>query len=210
MKHFSEQIWTDFARGIASPTNRDLEAHLAAGCPECSSAHQLWKVVYAVGQNEPSLSPPDLAVHRVKVEFAARRPAEKEAFIMAKLMFDNLSQPLTAGVRSGGSDSRQLMFDAEGTMVDLVIDVHPKSGTISLVGQVVDKRGAKVVPRQVSVMLWTETGQCLAEASADQFGEFQMELPPQDRLRLSVEIVGHKAIRIPPVNLKPEVMPPVT
>ena len=210
MKHFSEQTWTDFARGIASPANRDLEGHLSEGCPECSSANLLWKAVYAMGQNEPSLSPPDLAVHRVKVEFAASQPVQTEAFIMAKLMFDNLSQALTAGVRSGGSDSRQLMFDAEGTMVDLVIDTHPKSGTISLVGQVVDKRGTKVAPRQVSVMLWTETGQCLAEASADQFGEFQMEFPPQDRLRLSVEIVGHKSIRIPPVNLKPEVMPPIT
>jgi hypothetical protein len=210
VKHFSEQLWTDLARGIASSANRDLEAHLAAGCPDCSSAYRVWKFVYSVAKDEPSFSPPDLAVHRVKVEFAASHPVEAKSSIMATLMFDNLSQPLTAGVRSGGLDSRQLMFDAEGTIVDLVIETHPKSGTISLVGQVVDKRGTKIAPRQVSVMLWTETGQCLAEASADQFGEFQMEFPPQDRLRLSVEIVGRKSIRIPPVNLKPEVMPPVT
>jgi tRNA A37 threonylcarbamoyladenosine synthetase subunit TsaC/SUA5/YrdC len=114
------------------------------------------------------------------------------------------------GVRSGASDSRQLVFDAEGTMVDLVLDARPQSGTISLVGQVVDKGGTKVAARQVAVILWTETGQPLAETSANEFGEFQLEFAAQDRLRLSVEIVGHRPIRIPPLNLNPDVTRPVT
>lgn len=130
---------------------------------------------------------------------------------MARLVFDSLSQPLTAGVRSGASDSRQLVFEAEGTMLDLVLDSRPQSGTLSLIGQVVDKGGAKVAPRQVAVILWTETGQPLAETSANEFGEFQLEFAAQDRLRLSVEIPGHKPVRIPPINLDPDVMrPPVT
>ena len=130
--------------------------------------------------------------------------------MLARLVFDSLSQPLTAGVRSGEPESRQLMFDAEGTMVDLVLDTRPQSGTISLVGQVVDKGGAKIAPRQVAVILWTETGQPLAETSANEFGEFQLEFAAQDRLRLSVQIAGSKPIRIPPVNLNPDKVSSIT
>jgi hypothetical protein len=122
-----------------------------------------------------------------------------------------MSRPLTAGVRSGASESRQVAFEAEGTMVDLVLDTRPHSGTISLVGQVVDKGGAKIAPRQVAVIVWTETGQPLAETAANEFGEFQLEFAAQDRLRLSVEIAGQKPIRIPPMNLNsPDVMRSVT
>jgi len=212
VKHFSEQVWTDFVRGVGpSKTNGEIEGHIASGCADCVAAVGMWKKVSSIAANEPSFTPPDHAVRMVKVEFAATQSSRPTPWTMARLVFDSLSQPLTAGVRSGASDSRQLMFDAEGTMVDLVLDTRPQSGTISLVGQVVDKGGAKVAPRQVAVILWTETGQPLAETSANEFGEFQMEFPAQARLRLSVEIVGQKPIRIPPMNLNsPDVMRSVT
>ncbi|MFY9560456.1 MAG: hypothetical protein WAQ52_09510 [Terriglobales bacterium] len=212
MQHFSEQVWTDFVRGIGpSKTSREIEAHMASGCPDCAAACGMWKKMYSIATNEPSLTPPDHVVRMVKLEFATSQSPQPSPWTMARLVFDSLSQPLTAGVRSGASDSRQLMFDAEGTMVDLVLDTRPQSGTISLVGQVVDKSGANVAPRQVAVILWTETGQPLAEASANEFGEFQLEFAAQDRLRLSVEIGGHKPIRIPPMNLNsPDVMRSVT
>lgn len=212
MKHFSEQVWTDFVRGIGqSRTIAEIEAHLASGCLDCVPACGMWKKVYSIAAKEPSFAPPDHAVRVAKVEFATRQSPTPSPWTLARLVFDSLSQPLTAGVRSGTSDSRQLMFDAEGTMVDLVLDARPQSATISLVGQVVDKSGTKVAPRQVAVILWTETGQPLAETAANEFGEFQLEFAAQARLRLSVEIAGHKPIRIPPMDLNPEVMrPPVT
>jgi hypothetical protein len=79
-----------------------------------------------------------------------------------------------------------------------------------LAGQVVDKSGTRVAPRRVSVILWTETALPLAETSANEFGEFQLEFAAQDRLRISIEIAGRKPIRIPPINLTPEVMRPIT
>jgi hypothetical protein len=211
MKHFSEQVWADYVRGIGQPkTSLDVETHLASGCPDCTPICGMWKKVYSIAANEPRLTPPDDTIRMVKLEFAASRSPEPSPWTMAKLVFDSLSQPLTAGVRSGASDSRQVVFDAEGTMVDLVLDARPQSGMISLVGQVVDKGGTKVAPRQVSVILWTETGQPLAETSANEFGEFQLEFAAQTRLRLSVEIVGYKPIRTPPMNLTPDVMRSVT
>jgi len=211
MEHFSEQVWVDFVRGIGQPkTSREVETHLASGCPDCMPVSGLWKRVYSIAVNEPSLTAPDDVVRMVKLEFATSQLPQPSPWTMARLVFDSLCQPLTAGVRSGASDSRQLMFDAEGTMVDLVLDTRTQSGTISLVGQVVDKGGTRVAPREVAVIVWTETGQPLAETSANEFGEFQMEVPVQGRLRLSVQIAGYNAIRIPPINLNPDAMRPVT
>jgi hypothetical protein len=202
VKHFSEEVWTDFVRGVGpSSANRDIEAHIASGCLDCSISRSIWTKVYSIAGNESSLTPPDHAVRMAKLEFSASQPPLPNRWTLATLVFDSLNQPLTAGMRAGVSPSRQLMFDAEGTMVDLVLDTRPQSGTISLVGQVVDKGGTKVAPRSVAVTLWTETGQPIAETSANEFGEFQLEFAPQDRLRVSVEIAGHKPIRIPPMNL---------
>jgi len=210
VKHFSEQVWADYVRGISSSNeSREIEAHFA-GCMDCVAAAGVWKRVHSIAANEPSFTPPDGVVRMVKLEFAATRSPHPDPWTLARIVFDSLNQPLTAGVRSGASESRQLMFEADGTMVDLVIDTRTQSGTISLVGQVVDKGGTKVAPRGVAVTLWTETGQPLAETSANEFGEFQLEFAAQDRLRLSVEIAGHKPIRIPPLNLTPAATRPVT
>jgi len=211
VKHYSEQVWADFVRGLGTAeVNRQIQAHIASGCEDCVTAVGLWNRVQSIASNEPSLTPPDGVVRMVKLEFAAVNRPQQEPWAIARLVFDSLGQPLTAGVRSGASESRQLMFDAEGTMVDLILDVRPQVQTVSLVGQVVDKRGTKIAPRDVTVISWTETGQPLAETSANEFGEFQMEFPAQQRLRLSVEIAGYKPIRIPPINLAPDSMRPVT
>jgi hypothetical protein len=212
VKHFSEETWTDFVRGVGlSSTNREIEAHIAGGCLDCTASRGMWTKVYSIAGNESTLTPPDHAVRMAKLEFFASQPPLPKPWTLATLVFDSVNQPLTAGVRSGVCESRQLVFDAEGTMVDLVLDTRPQSGTISLVGQVVDKGGTKVAPRKVAVTLWTETGQPIAETSANEFGEFQLEFAPQDRLRVSVEIAGHKPIRIPPMNLSgPDAMRSIT
>ena len=211
MEHFSEQVWADYVRGIGQPKmSLEIETHLATGCPDCTPVCGMWKRVYSIATSDASLAPPDDVVRVVKQEMAARQLAEPSPWTLARLVFDSLNEPLAAGVRSGAFDARQLMFDAEGTMVDLVLDTRPQSQMITLVGQVVDKHGAKVAPRQVRVVLWTETSQPVAEVSANEFGEFQLEFPAQDRLRLSVEIVGYKYIRIPPLNLTSNVTRSVT
>lgn len=211
MKHFSEQIWIDFVRGTGqAKANQEIESHLASGCPDCVPVRSLWQQVYSIATSEPGFTPPDHIVRMVKHELATRHVPEPSPWVLAQLVFDSLTRPLPVGVRSGVSDTRQMLFDAEGTMVDLVLEIHPQSNTVTLAGQVVDKDRTRVLPREVSVVSWTEGGQPLAEARANEFGEFQLEFAVQERLRLSVEIVGCKPIRIPPLNLTPTQMRPVT
>jgi hypothetical protein len=210
MEHFSEQVWADFVRGIGqSKMIREVEGHLA-GCPDCRATREVWKNVVLIANTEATFMPPDGLVRIAKQELATTQLGKPSVWTLANLQFDSFSQPLPAGVRSGGSAGRQLVFDAETTMVDLVLELRPQSKTISLAGQVVDKSGTRVAPRRVSVILWTETALPLAETSANEFGEFQLEFAAQDRLRISIEIAGRKPIRIPPINLTPEVMRPIT
>ena len=211
MKHFSEQEWVDFVRGIGQPrVNSDIEAHIVGGCRDCERADWMWRKVHSITGNEPSLTPPDDVVRMAKLGFATRTSPTPGLWTVARLTFDSFNQPLTAGVRSGTSTSRQLLFEAGETIVDLVLDIGPEPGTVSLVGQVVDKLGAQIAPRKVAIILWTETGQPLLETPTNEFGEFQMEIAGQNRLRLSVEIDGHKSIRIPPLHPLPEGTRPVT
>jgi hypothetical protein len=209
--HFSEQTWADYVRGVGQPKmSQEVETHLASNCADCTHSYGIWKKVSSIATAESSLTPPDHAVRTGKLQSATRQFPQTRPWIMAKLMFDSLNQPLTAGVRSGPSDSRNLMFNGEGTTVTLVLDTQSQPGTISLIGQVVDKSGAKIAPRQAEIILWTETFQPVAETSCNEFGEFQMEFKAQGRLRLTVEIAGKKSIRIPPLNLKNEVVGSVT
>lgn len=212
MKHFLEQVWANFVRGIGEhQIKSEIEAHIAKGCPDCMSSFSMWKKMYSIATNEPAFTPPDGAVRMARLEFLKLPSPDPVPSIMARLVFDSLSQPLTIGVRSGAPDSRQLMFDAEGTMVDVVLDVQPQSGTMSLMGQVLDKDRDKVTPHEVAVILWTDSGQPLAETAANEFGEFQMEFAAQDRVRLSVEIAGRKPIQIPRIGPNREVIDhPVT
>jgi hypothetical protein len=206
MPHFSDEAWADFVRGTTAPeTGRQIEAHLADGCAECVAACLTWKQLRSVAISEPSFTPPDNAVRMVKQEFASRRVAQSSSWIQALLVFDSLGKPLPVGVRSGASESRQLVYEAEGTTVDLRLDAQPQSNTISLIGQVVDKKSTRITPRQVSVVLWAENGVPLVQTPANEFGEFQMEFAAQERLRLSIEIEGQGSIRIPPAKLNPKV-----
>jgi hypothetical protein len=200
MKHFPDRVWASFVRGRGQEyTNRQIEAHIANGCPDCVATVGMWQQMYSIGINEStrevlhaSISPLDLP---------SSTGSSETPWTLGRLVFDSLAQPPAGGIRSGVSDSRQLVFDAEGTIVDLILNSKPQSPTVSLVGQVIDKE--KELSGSVSVILWTESEELLAKTSANEFGEFQMEFAPQERLRLSIEIAGSKPIRIPPVNLNP-------
>lgn len=202
MKHFSEQTWIDFVRATGqAKANREIEAHLARKCPECVLACGRWKQLYAMAAIESDFAIPDHLADADNAELASAQLSEPEPWVLASTVFDSVNRPAAAGARSGLADTRQMLFDAEGTMVDLLLELHPQTNMVSLIGQVVRKDNLGVAPRQASVVSWTETGQRLAKASANEYGEFRMEFAAQDRLRLSVEIVGSKPIRIPPLTL---------
>jgi hypothetical protein len=194
MDHFSENAWVDVARGFsASKESQGLKAHLAAGCMDCKAAHVFWARLQTMALAESSYAPPLNLVRLAKLE--------PEKWTLASLLFDSVSQPLLAGVRSSAATARQLVYEAEGLVVDLRFDRLVPSGMLSAVGQILDKRVPRKLLSGSPVVVWTDDGQLVATTEANGFGEFQLEFAPQDRLRLTAR-VGRRRVHIPLTNLK--------
>lgn len=195
--HFSEQVVVDFVRGVEVQSRAGLDSHLASGCLQCTADVRVLKQVQAIGAREGAYSPPSDAIRMVKVEFEAQKGGSP-----ATLIFDSLSQPALAGVRSAGTAAaRQMVYEVEGLMVDLRFDRPVRSKCISLIGQVLDQRAPGASLANASVMLWTEKGLVLAETKTNGLGEFQLEFEAENRLRLSIQSVAGTLIRIPLADL---------
>ena len=200
MPHFSEEVFADFVRGIDVPAHQELQSHLASQCPQCAEGLLVWSQLHAIGARESTYCPPSDSVRLAKLEFEATRLQENET--LGKVVFDSFSQPPLVGVRSGApAAARQMVFEADGMMVDLRFDRPPRSTSVLLIGQVLNEKAPRVSLANATVMLWTEKGLVLAQTTTNTLGEFHLEFEPQTRLRLSIEGVAGKVIRIPLVNL---------
>ena len=200
MEHFSEQVFADLVRGIDTPTQVELQSHLARQCPQCTEAFKVWCRLQAVAQKENGYCAPENAVRMAKLEFETQQAGKQE--IPASLVFDSIAQSALAGVRSAGAAAaRQMVYEAEGMMIDLRFDQQPGSKSISLIGQVLDRQAARRSLAHAPVMLWTEKGLVLTETRTNGFGEFHLEFEVQDRMRLSIQAFGGKVIRIPLASL---------
>lgn len=204
MEHFSEHAWADFVRGISNSDREEMHAHLANGCNDCVVIRDTWKQVHTVALREEHYAPSEDAVRMVKLEFAAQAFDKAQQPVLAELVFDTFGKAAFAGVRSAAAAARQMVYEADGLAVDLRFDSPTSSKRILLTGQVLDRRVPRTSIEDSAIILWTHKGLALAETRANAFGEFHLELEPQDNLRLSVQVAGRALIRIPLANLRPE------
>jgi hypothetical protein len=207
MEHFSEHAWTDFVRGISLSERGEMESHLANGCQDCILMHGTWNQVHAITLRENNYAAPEAVVRMVKMEFAAQAFDKAKQPVLASLIFDTLGKPALAGVRSAAAAARQIVYEADGLAVDLRFDSPASSKRIFLTGQVLDKRVPRAELEDSAVILWTQKGLAVAETKANAFGEFHLELEPDNNLRLSIQVAGRALIRIPLADLKPEDSP---
>lgn len=202
MEHFSEHAWADFGRGfVATEQAQGIKAHLAAGCLNCKTTRLFWDRVQTMALAEREYSAPENLVRLAKLEFTAKREFQAEEWSLANVLFDSVSQPLLAGVRSSAAVARQVVYEAEGLTVDLRFDVVVPSGKVSAVGQILDSQKPHELLTGAPVVVWTEDGRLVATTTANGYGEFQLEFEAQDDLRLTAR-VGGRRIRLPLANLK--------
>ena len=204
MEHFSEPAWADFVRGFRNSDCEEMGAHLAGNCVECARIHDTWMLVYSVAQQESLYAPPESLARMAKLEFASRQQAEAAPAIFAALTFDTFARPTLAGVRSAASCARQMLYEAEGLAVDLRFDLAPNRRLVNVTGQVLDKQQPRAPLESVLVLVWTPKGLPITETRANAFGEFNLQLEPQNNLRLSIHAVGRKPVSISLANLGPE------
>jgi hypothetical protein len=107
----------DLARQLPVAGNEErARAHLQ-DCVPCRRAFE--RLTLLVEAARRSARPPEDAVRRAE-GLVAREEDPAPAILRARLVFDNLLQPLPAGIR-GGAPHRHLMYEADHWTIDLQI-----------------------------------------------------------------------------------------
>ena len=170
MKHFSEADWADFVRKLVSPKGRiEMQQHLNDGCKKCQKAVDVWQAVRAIAGNERNVTPPVDTVRVVKSQFTAAMPHRSGG---ARLVFDSMLQPLTAGIR-GSVAARQFLYETEDYYIDLRLVPLAPEARASVVGQVLSRTGKRAA--QAMPVRLQHGKRSIAQTSTNQFGEFHLE-----------------------------------
>ena len=198
-QHYSDAEWADFARGLkGGPARASMEAHLSTRCRRCGRAADAFGTVAAVARGEEAFAVPPQALRWAMAVFSLRQPERVQILprVLARLVFDSFGEPQPVGVRSLERVSRQAMYRAGDTYVDLRLESEPGTRRVSLVGQIAGSKAGDGSFRNVPVVL-AAGKDVLARAVSNELGEFQMSYEPGRRLRLYVPLRGDRGIEVP-------------
>lgn len=122
---------------------------------------------------------------------------------VADLMFDTVREAARAGLRSAGTAPRQLLFRRGATHVDVLTPPAGGSPSARFLWGAVTEQGD--VPCAGSGVAWIgRDGSAFARATADEFGEFRVEIPADGGGCLLVEAAaGPFECWIPPLAPEP-------
>jgi len=127
INHISLEVLADLAEQRLAPAEREpLIAHLQV-CAGCSQSWQKLDHLIGLMRTDDSKDAPQPLIAQA-LNIFQRRPRREPATpptllrrLVASLSFDSLSAAPAFGVRSGQTDTRQLIFNAEGIDLDLRI-----------------------------------------------------------------------------------------
>jgi hypothetical protein len=189
MKHFSEEDWTDFARGIALPElAAALQQHLDSGCKECLKINIMWRDILDIARDEAGPPPPDGALRAAKACYRVFRISESTSRVptLAELVFDSFRQPAAVGLRSSRTSARQFLYKSEGVDVDIHTRFDLDSNRVLLTGQILDPSNPDANMKDISVMLIDER-EMSTQAMTNASGEFQLEFDRSQNAWLKID-----------------------
>jgi hypothetical protein len=190
MKHYPSEQWADYVRGGAPNLQMaEMKRHLEAGCKKCGTLAEVWTTIVNLAQRESSYQPPNSDVRLAKSYFAASATEVKESWAprVARLIFDSISQPQLAGVRSSGPAPRHYVYRSGSVLVDVWAQQTAEPASTVLTGQVLDRSIASQAVTHTAVKLRSK-GADISMATTNQFGEFHFELgkAPESDLHLMI------------------------
>jgi hypothetical protein len=177
MPHYSQEKWVDFARNVIREDEKSLmQSHLKAGCTRCSRELSVWRRLYQFARGESGFMPPEKVVRILNAAFPASRLL-REGGLMPRfgvLMFDSLSSPAAAGIRSSATPSRKMLYGAGSYRIDIRIEPQVDTEKIVLVGQILNSADPEECLSEVPVTL-LKGKRVLAESVTGTYGEFRIE-----------------------------------
>lgn len=190
MKHYNEAQLADLARNLTPAVERAAMQDHVNGCIQCAPQLSMWQEVVVFAKEEAQFTPSGDTVRIAKGNFWVK---PQEAKSTARLVFDSLLQPATAGTR-GAVSARQFLFETDELYIDLRLDSQAER--LSLVGQIMDRSQTKQAIQDLSIHLHKGKQQ-LADTKTNQFGEFQFEFEASSDLSISIGAGPEDSIFLP-------------
>ena len=189
--HISFEILADIAENRLTGVALDTAMGHVSGCSECDDTlRRLQELVVMMRSDSSKDAPVDLLLSAIDVFPPERRPPVRR--IIAVLTFDSRSAGSAFGMRSIRAPSRQLLYSAQDTDLDLRITVQNEE--CILTGQII--RDGCV---SGSVEISGETGS--AAATLNELCEFALPPIPVGNYSLKVRMPDVE-IEIPELDLK--------
>lgn len=195
--HYEFGEWADFARAaVGSKAREKVQAHLNSGCKECDELRRFFSELVQRAESDSAYRIPDYALRNIRAMFALQQPQEVRLLprTVARLVYDSFRQPLVAGVRSQQTAAHQLMYAAGPYTVDLRLEQEQGAPHVRLTGQIANRERGSGVP-EVPVFLLSRN-LVIGKTATNKFGEFAVEYPPSNRLRLFAPIPGENHIEV--------------
>jgi hypothetical protein len=189
----------DYLDGRLAPTEaRRVAAHLASDCKACSETRAWYESVRRIAASDETMAPPAWVFKQaVRIFDTARRPRRGERIgeAIARLVFDSLTRPQLAGIRSTETASRQLLYRAGDYSID--VQIAPAAGERGeLVGQVL-REGEATFESVANLRLEVASGdQPLYSTVTDARGEFKISNIDYGSYDLRIELADGR-ITIP-------------
>jgi hypothetical protein len=187
--HYGISLWIDFVRGLVSaPDQTEMSAHLLE-CGSCRGRHDLLAKLAVRMQADLEYQVPEDALRSVRALFVANAKAKKTVLqkLVGQLVFDSLHQPAFTGARSAAQGMRHALYEAGDYSVDLRLEEHPGSTRMNMIGQLAVR--SQTVSSLDGIPVVLKSGrEILAKAVSNEFGEFQLDYEPKQRLKLHVPI----------------------
>ena len=187
MEYFQAVEWSDFVNHAASEDPRMAMQKYKGTRRKCYlETGALRQKLANAAAGEASYQPAAESVRMVKAAFATAGVAARrqERGVLIQLLFDSLSQPAPAGIRSAAARTRQMLYRAEPYQIDLQIELQPEQNRLMVTGQLVDLSHPEMVGRDVQVML-SDGREYLVNTMTNEFGEFHGEVKNSGDLEVS-------------------------
>ena len=182
-RHFSDELWADFVRGIGDEAARkEMQAHLDSACTECQVSHRWLEAIVRFAVAERQSEVPDAVERQAHlIHGATSRPRWIETWekITAQLIKQAALTWQPAGVRSPGAGPEaagRMLFRAGDYLVDLQVETPSSGNGHEIVGQIANEQeqGENLDGIIVEMVV---PGRTLRETATNRFGEFVIECP---------------------------------
>jgi len=183
MAHPKTQELIQYAERRVSERDRlSLKQH-SEGCATCAREIGQWERVLDGLRGSNLQSAPESVLGDCVAIYRIPRPEATRMEMFAKLVFDSIAQPLTAGVR-GSSESRQMVLRCE----DIDAHVRISSNPPVILGQLMQRTVHSFISG-VRIGL-IHDGKQIETTITDRLGEFRFGVAPHGDIRLQADLPG--------------------